>query len=220
MNAIAIPNIAEIEKLKSMVISIVSPESEVAARGHLTQVRLASKKLKADIDLMKKPHKDAIKAIDDAAKPWANLLAERDEAIERALLAHKNKMESSVATSNRKSFEKYEDKVARVEAKAIEQGKPIPMVIPPEMKVAPQKSVQVDGATQTVVKRKAWRIRIAGSIVADPSIITAQISKDSDIGLPLEYFILDTARIGKVIRAGGCIPGIEMYVEESIAVRG
>jgi hypothetical protein len=49
--------------------------------------------------------------------------------------------------------------------------------------------------------------------------LNAQVSTGFDMNIPLEYFVLDTARIGKIIRAGGTIPGIEVYEEESLSVR-
>lgn len=219
MSAIAIPNIAAIEKLKALVISIVSPESEAEARGHLTDVRLASKRLVADIKALKQPYQDGIKAIDDASKPWKDILAERDQSLETAILAYQRKVRLATEEANRKALERYEAKVERVEAKAIEQGKPIPLILPPAMIVSPQKSVQTDGAKQTVVKRKAWRVRLAGSEVCSPEALTAQSSEGFKTGIPLDYFILDTARIGKVIRAGGSISGIEVFDEESISIR-
>jgi hypothetical protein len=78
---------------------------------------------------------------------------------------------------------------------------------------APQKTEHVDGGKLTTVKRKAWRI--PGSPVTDGLSRAGTGGQD----IPDEYFVLDTARIGKIVRAGGTVPGIEVFEEESLSVR-
>ena len=214
MNAITFPSQPAIEKFRDMQIAITSPESELMARNHLTDVRLSLKRLTADIKALKEPHQAFIKSIDEAAAPWKSLLAERDQDLEKALLAYGRKVREAAELAQRKLMEKYEAKVERVEAKAIAQNKPIPLVLPPPIIATPPKSVATDQGKQTVVKRKAWRI--AGVDELDKLTRADFASRE----VPNEYFLLDTARIGKVIRAGGSIHGIEVFEEESIAVRG
>jgi len=214
MNAITFPSQPAIEKFRDMQIAITSPESELMARNHLTDVRLSLKRLTADIKALKEPHQAFIKSIDEAAAPWKSLLAERDQDLEKALLAYGRKVREAAELAQRKLMEQYEKKVERVEAKAIAQNKPIPVVLPPPIIATPPKSVTTDQGKQTVVKRKAWRI--AGVDELDKLTRADFASRE----VPNEYFLLDTARIGKVIRAGGSIPGIEVFEEESIAVRG
>jgi len=219
MNAVAIPNIGQLEKFKTLQIIVTSPETEVQARSYLTDVRTAGKRLDADIKVLKRPYQDAIKDIDEAARPWKTILAERDQSLEQALLAYGRKVREAAEKANVKILEKYEGKVANTEAKAIAAGKPIPVVLPPQLVSAPQKSVDVEGVKQTIVKRKAWRLASVG-IYLDLAHLDMQMNTQQGLNIPAEYFILDTARIGKVVRAGGTIPGIEVYEEESIAVRG
>lgn len=218
MNAITIPNAAQVEKFKTLQIVVNSPETETQARSYLTDVRLAGKRLDQDVKALKRPHQDAIKDIDEAARPLKTILAERDQSLERALLDYSRQVRLAVEEANRKAMEKYEKKVDKVEAKAIMENKPMPIVLPPQLASAPQKSVEADGAKQTVVKRKAWRLDNPLRNY-DPSQLTAASAMQEASAIPLEYFILDTARIGKVVRAGGSIPGIEVYEEESISVR-
>ena len=213
MNAITIPNLGQLEKFKTLAISVTSPESEATARLYLNDVRTAGRRLDLDIRTLKRPHQDSIKAIDEAARPWRTVLAERDQALERALLDYGRMVRLAAEEANRKILEKYEKKVDRVEAKAILENKPMPVVLPPQMVATPLKSVEADGAKQTIVKRKAWRI--PGT--EDPDKLTRD-SFPSRL-IPNEYFILDTARIGKVVRAGGSVPGVEIFEEESIAVK-
>ena len=208
-----------IEKLAGLTIAIVSPETEVKAREYLASVRKAVKDLKSSVVELKKPFKQEIDEIDKLSKPLLEKLQQRDQETEQAILVYLRKVREETEKANQKALEKYEKKVATVEAKAIANNKPIPLVLPPAMASAPAKTVEIEGAKQTVVKRKAWRMRIAGSEVADPSVVTAKLSDEFKTGIPLEYFILDTARIGKVVRAGGTIPGIEVYEEESLSQR-
>ena len=211
--------IGTVQKLVGMKVSVVSPETELQAREYLASIRKELKAFKASVVEVKKPFKKEIDEIDTASKPWIEKLQQKDQETEQAILAYLRKVREETEKQNQKALEKYEKKVATVEAKAIANNKPMPIIIPPALASAPAKTVEIEGAKQTVVKRKAWRMRLAGSEVADPSAVTAKVSEEFQTGIPLEYFTLDTARIGKVIRAGGTIPGIEVYEEESLSQR-
>lgn len=211
--------ISSVQKLVGVKISVVSPETELQAREYLASIRKELKAFKASVVEVKKPFKKEIDEIDAASKPWIEKLTQKDQETEQAILAYLRKVREETEKQNQKALEKYEKKVANVEAKAIANNKPMPIIIPPALASAPAKTVEIEGAKQTVVKRKAWRMRLAGSEVADPSAVTAKVSEEFQTGIPLEYFTLDTARIGKVIRAGGTIPGIEVYEEESLSQR-
>ncbi len=219
MNAIAFPNEDDLRKFEKLSIVVTSPETELQARNYLTDVRLAGKRLDQDIKVLKRPHQDAVKAIDDAARPWKTMLTERDQKLEQALLAYGRQVRLAAEEAQRKLNEKYEKKVEKQEAKAVAEGRPMPIVLPPPIVATPPKSVGLDGAKQTTVKRKAWRLPASGAFHGEPDTLDAQTNESFKLGIPAQYFILDTARIGKVVRAGGTIPGIEVYEEESIAVR-
>ncbi len=219
MSALPSIIISSVQKLIGMKIVVVSPETELQAREYLASIRKELKAFKASILEVKKPFKKEIDEIDTASKPWIEKLQQKDQETEQAILVYLRKVREETEKRNQKELEKYEKKVATVEAKAIANGKPIPIVLPPAMVSAPQKTVSVEGVKQTVVKHKKWRVRLAGSEITDPSVLTAKVSEEFKTGIPLELFILDTARIGKVIRAGGSIPGIEVYEEESLAQR-
>ena len=208
-----------VEQLAGLKISIVSPETELKAREYLASVRKAVKELKASVADLKKPFKKEIDEIDALSKPLLNKLQERDEETERAILSYLRQVREATERANAKALEKFEKKVEKAEEKSLANGKPMPLIIPPALASAPVKTVAVGGATQTVVTRKAWGVRIAGSEVADPSTLTSKLSEEFKTGIPSEYFILDCARIGKIIRGGGLIPGIEVYEEESLSQR-
>lgn len=216
MGAVALLKVAALERIKNLVVSIVSPETEVAARKELESIRIDKRAFEKQVKDLKQPYKEAIAEIDAAAKPWLELLASKDQEIERAILDYGRRVREQVAKDNAKTLAKFERKVEKALDKAAENGAPMPLVLPPSLAVEPPKTVTTEtGARQTTVKRKAWRL--AKSADYDPETLTADLAHV--LGLPLEYFKLDTARIGKVVRAGGSIPGVEVYEEESIAVK-
>lgn len=212
--AITFPSVTHIEAIAKLTVSVTSPESKADAETHLGRIRLATKNLKADVAAAKKPYKDAIDLIDQAAKPWASRLSEQDQAFERAILAYNTKVRLAVAAANAKTLERYEAKVERKESDAIAHNKPLPLILPPALKAEPAKTDTVEGAKITTMTRKAWRIPGTSEKPENLSRASAFV-KD----VPDEYFLLDTARIGKVVRAGGTIPGIEVFTEESLSVR-
>jgi hypothetical protein len=211
---ITIPSVSLIEKFTALVVRVVSTETKADAQTQLVGIAKAQRQLKADVELLKRPHKDAIAEIDKAAKPYAELLEGKRQAFDAAILDYNRKVEAEVAKQNAKVIEKYEKKTATAEAKAIANGQPMPLVLPPTLASAPPKTEAVEGGTVTTVKRKAWRLektKLCGAITGDEA---------ATYGIPLDYFVLDTAKIGKAIRAGVKIPGIEVYVEESLMVKG
>ena len=218
MNAIMLPE-KEIEKVLALSIVITSPESLEKAQINLSAVRLAGKNLAAAVKALKEPHQTAIKEIDTAAKPWKDKLESRDATLERAILTYNRQVKEAQEELQRKELAKYEKKVERVEAKALEQGKPIPVVLPPQVFATPPKTVQVEGSKQTTITRKCWRVRLGGTVVTEPEKLTARAAQMNLTGIPLQYFLLDTAAVGKIVRAGGIIPGVEVYEEESLSVR-
>ena len=216
--------LAAVRQLVGMQISVVSPETELRAREYLASIRKELKAFKASVVEVKKPFKKEIDEIDSASKPWIEKLTQKDQETEQAILAYVRRVREETEKQNQKALEKYEKKVATVEAKAIANGKPMPIVMPPALASAPAKTVELDRAKQTVVKHKKWRlepVQDADGVpyTPDPEKLTARDAQLHQYQIPLEYFILDTARIGKVIRAGGQVPGIVMYEEESLSQR-
>ena len=216
--------IGTVQKLVGMKVSVVSPETELQAREYLASIRKELKAFKASVVEVKRPFKKEIDEIDAASKPWIEKLQQKDQETEQAILAYLRKVREETEKQNQKALEKYEKKVATVEAKAIANNKPMPIVMPPALASAPAKTVEIEGAKQTVVKYKKWRLESVQDAdgvpyTPDPEKLTARDAQLNQYQIPLEYFILDTARIGKVIRAGGQIPGIVMYEEESLSQR-
>lgn len=216
--------IGTVQKLVGMKVSVVSPETELQAREYLASIRKELKAFKASVVEVKKPFKKEIDEIDEASKPWIEKLQQKDQETEQAILTYLRKVREETERQNQKALEKYEKKVANVEAKAIANNKPMPIIIPPALASAPAKTVEIEGAKQTVVKHKKWRLETVldadgATIYVEPDSLTYRDAQVYNWQIPAEYFVLDTARIGKVIRAGGQVPGIIMYEEESLSQR-
>lgn len=216
--------IGTVQKLVGMKVSVVSPETELQAREYLASIRKELKAFKASVVEVKKPFKKEIDEIDAASKPWIEKLQQKDQETEQAILAYLRKVREETEKQNQKALEKYEKKVANVEAKAIANNKPMPIIIPPALASAPAKTVEIEGAKQTVVKHKKWRLETVLDadgvpMHVEPDSLTYRDAQAYNWQIPAEYFVLDTARIGKVIRAGGQVPGIIMYEEESLSQR-
>lgn len=208
-----------IKSLVGLSISVTSPETELQAREYLASVRKELKAFKASVVEIKKPFKKEIDDIDAASKPWIEQLQKKDQETEQAILAYLRRVREETEKANAKALEKFEKKVDKAAVKAIETGAPMPLVIPPALASAPPKTVAIEGAKQTVVKHKKWRINVNGRPLPDPSTLTAKDAALLGLAIPPEHFILDTAAIGKIVRAGGSIPGIEIYEEESLSQR-
>lgn len=212
--------LSSVQKLIGLKVSVTSPETELQAREYLASIRKELKAFKASVLEIKKPFKKEIDEIDSASKPWIEKLQQKDQETEQAILTYLRKVREETEKANQKALEKYEKKVATVEAKAIANNKPMPLVIPPAMASAPAKTVAIEGAKQTVVKHKKWKLSpCAVNAHLSQETLTAQDNQLFELGIPMEYFCLDTAKIGKVVRAGGNIQGIDVYEEESLSQR-
>lgn len=217
-----IPMLPQLEALRDLRIVVDSPEAKTAAQKHLTDVSVAKRALAQNVHALKKPHRDAVTEIDRVTRPWLDWLDQRYDETERALLAYQREVTARVTAEQQKLQQQFERKVTRAQTKAEAAGRPVPFVVPPPVLQAPKKTEAIGGATQTIVTRKAWRIP-APTHGACPAVAPEQITMADNLtyqlGIPAEFFLLDTARIGKIIRAGGTVAGIESYLEESIAVR-
>jgi hypothetical protein len=207
------------QSLVSIKISVNSPETREAVSKYWADCTKFIKDHKKAVTDLKKPFKEQIDEIDKVSKPMLDKAKELEWQAEQAILAYDRAERAKVQAQNQKKIEKYEEKVTIKEAEAINNGKPMPFVAPPALKTEPAKTVTVGDLKQTTVVRKAWRIKVQGVEVADPTVMTAASAQKYELGIPLEYFVLNTALIGKIVRSGGVIPGIETYEVESLSGR-
>lgn len=205
--AITFPSVKEIETISKLTIVVNSPETSADAQKHLARIRLASKNLKTDVAAAKRPYKDAIDLIDQAAKPWANNLSEQDQALERAILAYNNKVRAAVAASNAKALDKYETKVATKEAEAIANNKPMPLILPPALKSEPAKTVHTEEARLTESGYWTWDgISGIADGVKGAKDLTYSEAQRLNLDLPAEWFTLDTALVTACVKKDDRVP--------------
>ncbi len=220
--AIQIPSFKSIQQATTLSVSITSPETEVQARGYLTEIDKALKQLDKDVKAINKPYKDEIDKNNKAAKEWKLLLEEKYQKIEQGILGYVNKMRAKVAAQNTKAIQKFEKKIDQAAVEAVQNGTPVPLILPPALAVEPAKTVDLgEAGKQTITVHRKWRLPVTAPDYYrhDPERLDADVSMKMQLLIPLEYFVLDTAKIGRIIRGGGSIPGIEMYLEESIAIK-
>jgi hypothetical protein len=217
-------------ELTAIKVVVNSPETKLAVRKHWDSCTAWLKQNKMAVDSLKEPFKKEIKAIDDANKPMVEKVKGMEHEAERAILAYDQRERAKIQAANAKKLETYEVKVSTKEAEAIASGKPLPVVIPPSLKAEPAKTLVVGEMKQTTVVRKTWWLNghpkpfdDLGLFAGDPGKqfkeFTGQDNIDRILGIPAEYFVLDVARVGSVIRAGGTIPGIDTVIVESLSQR-
>lgn len=219
------------KKLTEIKIVVNSQETRVSISKHLQNVVAFIKSHKSGVKLLKAPFQAAIKDIDERAKPILEKAEEMEEQCKGAILAFDEKERLRIQKENEKKLVKYEGKVATKEAEAVLAGKEAPFVAPPALKPEPAKTVVVGGGTQTTVVTKKWwmpevpkPMNEFSQFNGDPSEefkgYTMLQNQGKEVQIPSEYFVLDVATIGRVIRAGGTIPGIEVVEVRGLANRG
>lgn len=216
---ITFPSVKEIQSLQKLTISINSLETKADAEKQLARIRLASKNLKVDKAAAKKPYKDAIDAIDEAAKQWENGLASQDQAFESALLIYNQKERQRIAAANVKTLDKFETKVTTKQAEAIANNTAMPIIAPPVLKVEPQKTVHTEDARLTESGHWTWD-GISG--IADGQKGAKELSftesKRLGLDLPDEWFYLDTAMITSCVKKQDRVPKciIQRHVDKIV----
>lgn len=219
MNTLTIPNVRQLEQVAALSIAVISEDTKQQAQQYLLQISQSERQLEKDVKALKQPFKDEIAKIDAAAKPWLTTLATRSQSLTAAILAYNTKLRNQVAAANVKIVQRYEDKVAKVEAKAVALDVPTPIVLPPKLQTEPPKTAKLDDGTITTVKVTKWRLKADYGVGNYPDLDKVTADQAADLGIPLCHFLLDTVGIGKIIKAGGTIAGIEKYVEETLSVR-
>jgi hypothetical protein len=185
--------------VQAEALVITDDDADAAAKTVLATVTKGLKTAEDRRKELKAPALAECKAIDDAFKtalaPWAGAkttIAQKTGTY----YAEKKRLEDE----QRREAERIEREAASARRKAEEEaaaaGAPPPPPPTPEP-VAMVESIQsvtrTDAGTVGMVEKRDWEL-------VD---VTA---------VPRDYFILDTARIGKEIRAGGAIPGIKVVI--------
>lgn len=209
---------AVVQMAKQIIITSATAQDQ--ARAHLKVIREASKKLAEDIGLLKRPHLDFNKAVDEAVKPWKDLLAATDAELQRKIIAYDEFVEEEQRIAQAKALVKWERDVARKEAKAEAKGQPVPLVAPPPVFMPPAKTVSLAGASQTTAVRHECEFSppiIDGSVAhVDLDTLTYEQSIKLGLKIPARFFVLDRVAVRKVVLAGGDVPGFQKVAVKSI----
>lgn len=144
------------------------------------------------------PLNDHLKAINDAFKTITEPLLQAESLMKQKVLAYH-------AEQARLRREEEEINRLRVEAAQKEMKlkgeltEPVALV---EVRPEPSRVDRTEFSTGVVKKIKKWE-------VVDIKLV------------PIEYLVIDSAKVGKVVRAGiPSIPGIRIYEEDTLAVGG
>jgi hypothetical protein len=219
------------QSLVSIKINVNSPETREQVSKYWADCKKFIDDHKKAVTLLKAPFKKEIDEIEKVSKPMLDKVKELQWQADRAINAYDLKKTAQVGTNNQKKIEKFEVKVATKEAEAVANGKPMPFVKPPALETEPAKTVLVgDDMKQTRVERKDWWMQgvqqpldeyglFAGDAAKEFKGFTMQDNIDSGKGIPAKYFVLDTAKVGAVIRAGDTIPGIDVVKVLSLSGR-
>jgi hypothetical protein len=177
-------------------ISVKTDADELVACDWLARIRLRRKEVQAQFDAPIKGLRAEIQKLttqrDDLLRP----LAEAEARIDAEIRAFRSRKAQEAAARQAKAEAQYEKKIERAMAKGLD---PV-AVAPPPVVPAPAKTVRTEVGKVTARKIRKFRI-------VDP----AQI--------PDEYWVLDETKIGKAVRAGLDIPGVQTWEEEVLQVR-
>jgi len=181
---------------KARAFTVKTAEDEMAAIEQAKGLKDALKDLEAQEDKLIGPAKAWTKQVQAWARPLKDQVNTGIDALKMSVLIWRQ----NVAKAQAEAAEKARKEREKKEAAAAKAGKPAPF-IPPTPVIAPANTTRADGASGTVRKIRKFRIIDAAAI-------------------PREYMIPDEKKIGGLVRAGlESIPGVEIYEEDSLAIR-
>lgn len=153
------------------------------------------------------PHKDAIKAIKNENEFERGLIEANIEYTDTYLDEHEPKVKQQISAEQQAEYVRFGEESAQ----AALEGRPIDQVVPPRF--IPDLPKTQEGITTAMIT--TWRIpgyvedgKPCEGIMELSGLCYESLELHR---IPNEYFILDLAKIGKAVRAGVKVPGIEIY---------
>lgn len=216
-------------KLESDTSALVVKTKEHldTANDLLGRIRDCYKAIKARLDHHLKPLQESKRSIDEGMRRIKAEIEPRLDELEALGNDVKGKMgmyfdeqrrlaaeeQARIDAENRKKLEKHDKKVERAEASG-KEAPPPPVLAAPT--VTADRNVSGNGkTTYTTTVRDAVYTSANAQQGTD-----GQFHRVDGTEIPNDYWVLDTTRIGKVIRAGGTIPGVGVNERTVVAQRG
>jgi hypothetical protein len=187
----------EVIELTSRLPAKIENDPQFAAASELWKAFAnKEKEYQTAYDLKKKPVRELLNTLQLEFNGKVKPLLEAKDKLKAALTRYQIEREEKARLAQQKAIEQHEKRVER----AIEKGKDPEAVAPPKQVAIPSSTVATEAGQVAFRTIKKYRI-------VNPDLV------------PNEYWMLDEAKIGKVIRAGGVIPGVESYDEKTLASR-
>jgi len=227
IQALTIPSAHAVEATAKAVLELVinSPDSKSEGEEMLVAVSTAGRNLEHDEEILKRPHLDALDEIRAVTRPYKELLNTRRKELSDKLIIYDNYCEKEAARKQALENKRYEEKVQRAEEKAELLGKPVPIIPPPPV-IAPPPNTSVTSSGAQLSKRvtRDWQLPViifnGRTIAIDrPEHLTYADVIQYKLRIDPKYFVLDTARVGRVIRSGEDILGIETITQKGLSVK-
>lgn len=186
----------EITELSAAAIAVKSDQDLIDAAVWLAKFRKKRKDVEEQFDVPIKGLKSEVKQLQDQRDKLTAPLSQAEARLSSEIILYRQKQAAAAAAAQAKLNAQHERKIE----KAIEKGKDITDIAPPVQVATPAKSVQTEAGNVTARKVKKFKV--------------------SDEGLiPDQYWMLDEAKIGKAVRAGIDVPGVQVWEEETLSVR-
>ncbi len=190
---------------------IISDGELAQALETFAQLRISRRKAVAVCDKLMKPHKLAIKRNNADKKGLVDKYEDAEDGWQAVIVVYKTEQAAKVELENKKKLEKWDKQQGKVKGAGA-------LTVPPNLSVGLDRSAETAAGTVSDVKVKTWEIvGIGGS----DEVKAANITRGNKAykSIPDEYFILDTAKITKQVKADVVIKGIRSYETTTLSVK-
>ena len=206
------PDVQALQK-EAMALVIKTDQSFQAASELLISVRKTRRDLEAKQKDELSPLKSQEKTIKERYSVPFQILLQSESTLNKGVTAYHQAQEAErkrvQAIEDEKHRKATEKAITKAEAKGLEPVIPVAKVIQ-----APPKAVKSSAGSLGFRSVPKWRIP---GVPEDEKTIKRDDPRGKSI--PNQYFVLDVAQVGKLIRAGGKINGIEDYKVQTSNVR-
>lgn len=186
----------EITDLSSRQIKVANDQDMAEAANLLACFRKKRKEVEEQFEVPIKGLKSEVKQLQEQRDKLIAPLTQAEGRLQTEILGYRQRVAAEAAALQAKLNAQHEKKVE----KAIAKGKDVTEIAPPVQVAMPAKSVMTDAGGVTARKVKKFKI-------TEPSLV------------PKDYWIIDEGMVGKAVRAGLEIPGVQTWEEETLSVR-